>query len=142
MTSSMIYIVLQYTHMEKCNLFVLYNKNSNGLKDLWGMKKEKQVCWRGFDAICVCPRSRSTTNENAHRSRQGLCSLTSSASKARSISSSQTVDQNSIPCNDTSEISFLIASIDIYVIQKLHIRSQGQHRGAMFMDHVHQIYIF
>ena len=27
---------------------------SNGLlKDLGGMKKEKQVCWREFDAICV-----------------------------------------------------------------------------------------
>ena len=36
--------LLRYTHMEKCYLFVLYNKNSNGLlKDL-GMKKEKQVC--------------------------------------------------------------------------------------------------
>ena len=23
--------LLQYTYMEKCNLFVLYNKNSNGL---------------------------------------------------------------------------------------------------------------
>ena len=28
-----------------CNLFVLCNKNSNGLlKDFWGMKKEKQLC--------------------------------------------------------------------------------------------------
>ena len=37
--------LLQYTHTEKCNLFVLYNKNSNGLlKDFWGMKKEKQLC--------------------------------------------------------------------------------------------------
>ena len=36
--------LLQYTHTEKCSLFVLYNKNSNGLlKDFWGMKKEKQV---------------------------------------------------------------------------------------------------
>ena len=48
--------LLQYTDTKKCNLFVLYNKNSNGLwKDLGGMTKEKQVCWRGFDAICVCP---------------------------------------------------------------------------------------
>ena len=38
--------VVLYTH-EKCNLFVLYNKNSNGLlKDLGGMKREKQVGWR------------------------------------------------------------------------------------------------
>ena len=30
--------LLQYTHMEKCNLFVLYNKNSNGLlKDFGGI---------------------------------------------------------------------------------------------------------
>ena len=37
--------LLQYTHKEKCYLFVLYNKNSNGLlKDFWGMKKEKQLC--------------------------------------------------------------------------------------------------
>ena len=52
--------LLQYTHTEKCYLhaFVLYNKSSNGLlKDFWGMKKEKQVCWRGFDANCVCPLS-------------------------------------------------------------------------------------
>ena len=33
--------LLQYTHTEKCNLFVLYNTNSNGLlKDFRGMKKE------------------------------------------------------------------------------------------------------
>ena len=25
------------------------------LRILGGMKKEKQVCWRGFDVICVCP---------------------------------------------------------------------------------------
>ena len=55
-TSSVIYYS---THTEKCNLFVLYNKNSNGLlKDFWGMKKEEKksadVIWRGFDAICVC----------------------------------------------------------------------------------------
>ena len=37
-------------------IFVLYNKNSNGLlKDFWCIKKEKQVLWRGFDAIYVCP---------------------------------------------------------------------------------------
>ena len=42
-TSSVIYYS---THArKKCNLFVLYNKNSNGLfgKFKWGMKKEKQV---------------------------------------------------------------------------------------------------
>ena len=34
----------------------LYSKNWNGLlKDFRGMKKETQVCWRAFDAICVCP---------------------------------------------------------------------------------------
>ena len=52
--------LLQYTCTEKCNLFVLYNKNSNGLlKDLGGMKKEKQVCWRDLTWIwcllCVFP---------------------------------------------------------------------------------------
>ena len=49
--------LLQYTHMEKCNLFILYNKNSNCLlKDFGGMKK---VCWRDLTWIwrhlCVCP---------------------------------------------------------------------------------------
>ena len=39
-------------HTGKCNLFVLYNKNSNGLlKDFGGMKKEKQVCWRELTKI-------------------------------------------------------------------------------------------
>ena len=47
-------------HTEKCNLFVLYNKNSNGLlKDFWGMRKEKQASWCGLTWIwrhlCVCP---------------------------------------------------------------------------------------
>ena len=42
---------LEYTHTGKCYLLVLYNKNS-----------DEQVCWRGFDAICVSlNRSRSTT---------------------------------------------------------------------------------
>ena len=36
--------VLQYTHTEKYNLFVLYNKNSNGLlKDFGGMKKQTSL---------------------------------------------------------------------------------------------------
>ena len=50
-TSSVIYYS---THTrKKCYLFVLYNKNSNGLlKDFWGMKNEKQVRWRH---LCVCP---------------------------------------------------------------------------------------
>ena len=63
--------LLQYT----CNLFVLYNKNSNGLlKDLAGMIKEKKVCWRDLTYwiwrhLCVSfNRSQWTTNENAHRS--------------------------------------------------------------------------
>ena len=38
----------------KCNLFVLYDKNSNGLlKDLGGMKKEKQVRWCDLTWITV-----------------------------------------------------------------------------------------
>ena len=38
--------LLQHTCTEKCNLFVLHNKKSNGLlKNFDGMKKEKQVCW-------------------------------------------------------------------------------------------------
>ena len=47
--------LLQYTHTGKCKLFVLYNKNSNGLfKDI-GHEKQKSadVIWREFDAICV-----------------------------------------------------------------------------------------
>ena len=36
--------ILQYTRMEKCNLFVSYNKNSDFLKEFQDMKKEKQVC--------------------------------------------------------------------------------------------------
>ena len=60
---TLIYSVIYYsTHTEKCYLFVLYNKNSNGLlKDFVGMKKEKQVCWRDLTWIwrhhdlCVCP---------------------------------------------------------------------------------------
>ena len=55
-TSSVIYYS---THTrKKCYLFVLYNKNSNGLlKDFgaWTKKnKSADVIWRGFDAICVC----------------------------------------------------------------------------------------
>ena len=46
----------QYTHMEKYNVFVLYNKNSNGLlKDFGGMKKGKQVCWRDLTWIWPHP---------------------------------------------------------------------------------------
>ena len=61
--------ILQYTHTEKCNLIVLYNKNSNDLfKRFGGMKKNESadMIWRGFDAICVCPLI--DLNENAHRS--------------------------------------------------------------------------
>ena len=50
--------LLQYTHTKKCNLFVLYNKNSNGLLNDFGAWKKKNkpadVFWRGFDVICVC----------------------------------------------------------------------------------------
>ena len=46
--------------MEKCNLFVLYKKKSNGLlKEFADMKKEKQICWRDMTWIwrhlCVRP---------------------------------------------------------------------------------------
>ena len=52
--------LLQYTPTEKCSLFVLYNKNSNGLlkilRDVWGMEKGKDksadVVWRH---LCVSP---------------------------------------------------------------------------------------
>ena len=40
--------LLQYTHTERCNLFVIK------FKDLGGIKKEKHVCRRGFDVVCVC----------------------------------------------------------------------------------------
>ena len=47
-----------HTYTEKCNLYVLYNKNSNGLlKNFRACKKENKaadVIWRGFEAICVC----------------------------------------------------------------------------------------
>ena len=42
-----LYDQLQNTRTGKCNLFVLYNRNLNGLlKDLGDMEKEKQVRWR------------------------------------------------------------------------------------------------
>ena len=45
-----------HTHGKMLSIFVLYNKNSNGLlKDFVGMRKEKQFCWSGSDAICVWP---------------------------------------------------------------------------------------
>ena len=54
--------LLQYTDTDKCYLFVLYNKNANGLlEDFLVMKKEKQVCWRDMAwiwrhlCVCVCP---------------------------------------------------------------------------------------
>ena len=49
----LLWSITVHTH-GKSYLFVLYNKNSSGLlKDFGGMKKEKQVLWRGIDAICV-----------------------------------------------------------------------------------------
>ena len=46
--------------MEKINLFVLYNKNSNGLlKDFWGMKNKRTslLMWSEVDnlmpSVCV-----------------------------------------------------------------------------------------
>ena len=45
--------------MEKCYLFVLYNKSSNDLLKGFGAWKKKKnsadVIWHGFDIICVCP---------------------------------------------------------------------------------------
>ena len=42
--SSGVTVVLYTLWRLLCYLFVLYNKNSNGLlKDFWGMKKEKQI---------------------------------------------------------------------------------------------------
>ena len=43
--------LLQYTHVEKCDLFVLYNKNSKVYWRILDMKKEKQVCWHDL----TCP---------------------------------------------------------------------------------------
>ena len=66
----LLWSITVHTHT---NLFALYNKNLNDLlKNLGGMKKEKQVCWRDLAWIwrhlCVSfnSLSRSTTNENAH----------------------------------------------------------------------------
>ena len=53
--------LLQYTHTEKCNLSVLYNKNSNCLlKDFRGHEKRKTslLTWSDVDftpSVCVCP---------------------------------------------------------------------------------------
>ena len=47
--------LLQYTHTEKCNLFVLYNKNSNGLLKDFGAWKKKNKSADVSDVICVCP---------------------------------------------------------------------------------------
>lgn len=44
---------------------------------------------------------------------KGSVTLTSEASMARSISSSQTLDQNSMPCSATSSMSLFIASMVI-----------------------------
>ena len=48
--------LLQYTRTEKRNLFVMYNKNSNGLyiEEFGGMKREQRVCKRGY----VCHANR------------------------------------------------------------------------------------
>ena len=49
--------LLQYTHTETCNLFVLYNKNSSALlKDFWGHEKRKTslLTWI-WCHLCVCP---------------------------------------------------------------------------------------
>ena len=54
-------LVLYHTQKNDCNLhvFILYNKNSNGLlKDFGAWKKKNKsidVISHGFDAICVCP---------------------------------------------------------------------------------------
>ena len=64
---------IKYTHTEKCNLFVLYNKNWNGLL-YWRIfgawkKKNKSADVDLTPSVCVSfNRSRSTTNGNAHRS--------------------------------------------------------------------------
>ena len=58
--------LLQYTHKEKRYLFVLYNKTSKGLlKDSTSL-----LTWSDVDLTPSVSfnRSRSTTNENAHRS--------------------------------------------------------------------------
>ena len=75
-TSSVIYYS---THTwEKRYLFVLYNTNSNGLlKDLGGMKKEKQVCWRDLTWIwrhlCACPLIDQVNNQwKCTQSRYGI----------------------------------------------------------------------
>ena len=69
------YDLLQYKHTGKSNLFVLNNKNSkNLLKDFGGHEKRKTslLTWSDVDltpSVSVSfNRSRSTTNENAHRS--------------------------------------------------------------------------
>ena len=70
MTSSVIYYST-HARTAKCNLFVLYNKNSNGLlkmlRDVWGMEKDKA---KSADvdltsSMCVSSnRSPATTNED------------------------------------------------------------------------------
>ena len=79
--------LLQYTCTEKCNLFVLYNKNSKGLlKDFWGMKKKNKftcylfACWAMtifemiFDnlrlhiviIICYCNKSIASNRKTSY----------------------------------------------------------------------------
>ena len=60
--------LLQYTQTEKCNLFVLYNKNSNSLlKDFGAWKKKnksrRDLIWIWCHLCVSFNRSRSTTNE-------------------------------------------------------------------------------
>ena len=48
--------LLQYTRTEKYNLFVLYNKNSNGLlKDLGYEKRKTNPLMWIWRHLCVCP---------------------------------------------------------------------------------------
>ena len=58
--------LLQYTHTGKCKLFVLYNKNSNGLfKDIGHEKKTSLLRWSDVNLTpYVCP-AYMHINENA-----------------------------------------------------------------------------
>ena len=64
----LLWSITVHTH-GKCNLFVLYNKNSNGLL--------KIVYWRDLAWIwrhlCVCVSFNRSTNENSHRSHVKNC---------------------------------------------------------------------
>ena len=62
------WFITVYTHAEKCNVFVLYNKNAKVSWRILRHEKRKTSLLTWTPSVCMSfNRSRSTTNENAHR---------------------------------------------------------------------------